>query len=102
MKQILCILFITFIITSCDCYQMIDGIVVDKETNKPIVGATLYVKNKEQNKALTDSVGYFQLSNISGGFTCPPMNIIVECTGYKIYKAEIPIGKEKMIYLEKK
>ncbi|MFV0535758.1 MAG: carboxypeptidase-like regulatory domain-containing protein [Dysgonomonas sp.] len=101
MKQILCILFFIFVITSCDCYQMIDGIVIDKETNKPIVGAILYVKNKEQNKALTDSIGYFQFFNISGGFTCPPMNIIVEYAGYKIYKSEMSLGKEKVIYLEK-
>lgn len=101
MKQALYLLFIILFITSCDCYQITEGFVLDKDTNKPIIGATLYIKNKEWNKVLTDSVGHFELSNISGGFTCPPMNIVVECKEYKTYKAEIPSGRERVIYLEK-
>lgn len=102
MKHVFSILYIIFIMTSCDCYQIIEGLIIDKDTNQPIVGATLYVKNKESNKVLTDSVGHFELSNISGGFTCPPMNVIVECADYKIYKAKISSGREKVIYLERK
>ncbi|HLG35902.1 MAG TPA: carboxypeptidase-like regulatory domain-containing protein [Bacteroidia bacterium] len=94
------LLGLTFL-TSCDCYQRVTGTVIDKETGRPLQGVTVYNKNKEWSKTITDTTGHFELSNVSGGFRCPPMTIIVENTTYKKYETNIPAGGQEMIKLEK-
>lgn len=91
---------LTFL-TSCDCLQRVDGTVIDKETGKPLQGVTVYNKSMEWRKTTTDTTGHFELSNISGGFRCPPMTIIVENTNYKKYETSIPAGGQEIVKLEK-
>lgn len=97
------ILFITGItlLTSCDCLQRVTGTIVDKETGAALQGVTVYNKNKDWNKITTDSSGHFELSSISGGFRCPPMEIVVENANYKKFEVKIPAGGEMIIQLEK-
>jgi len=99
--RILTILIGLTFLTSCDCYQRISGTVLDNETGKPLKGVTVYNKNKEGNKTITDTTGNFILSNVSGGFRCPPMTIMVENTNYKKQESRILTGGKKVIRLEK-
>ncbi|WP_417352824.1 carboxypeptidase-like regulatory domain-containing protein [Flavobacterium alkalisoli] len=103
MKKTIMLAFITCITISCDCYQVAEGIVIDKETKKPLKNVVVYNKNKPYNKKQTDSLGKFELSGISGGmFGCPPMKVIIEKAGYTSGEVEISSGEEKTIELEKK
>lgn len=86
---------------SCDCVQRVTGTIIDKETGKPLQGAVVYKQDKEWVKTITDTTGYFELSNISGGFRCPPMNIIVKTDNYKSREFKIPAGGQDTIKLVK-
>jgi hypothetical protein len=99
-KIITILIGLTFLI-SCDCYQRVTGTVVDKETGRPLNGVTVYNKSKEWSKIITDTTGHFELSNISGGFRCPPMTIVVKKTDYKIFETSIPAGGQQIVKLEK-
>jgi len=103
MKKLLIIIIIIGLIffTSCDCYQIVTGTVIDNVTKNPIEGIVIYNKNKPTNKTETDYQGKFELSSISGGpFGCPPMTIIIEHSNYKTKEVEIPAGGEMTIEIE--
>ncbi|WP_417356154.1 carboxypeptidase-like regulatory domain-containing protein [Flavobacterium sp.] len=103
MKKIIMLVVITCITISCDCYQIVSGTVIDKETKEPLNDVVVYNKNKPYNKKQTDSLGKFELSGISGGmFGCPPMKVIIERAGYTPGEVEISSGEEETIELEKK
>jgi CarboxypepD_reg-like domain len=91
---------LTFL-TSCDCNQQVRGIVIDKETGKPLQGVTVYNKNKEWRKMTTDTTGHFELSNISGGFRCPPMTVIAEDKNYAKVEINIPAGGQDTIKMQR-
>lgn len=98
MTKILALFIGTILLTSCDCYQRVTGIILDKESGKPLMGVTVYNKNKVWSKTTTDSVGYFVLSNVSGGlFGCPPMTVIAEFKSYEPTKFNIPSGGQKVV-----
>ncbi|MEC4005232.1 carboxypeptidase-like regulatory domain-containing protein [Flavobacterium sp. SUN052] len=99
MTKIVTIIIGLTLLTSCDCYQRISGIVIDKETGRPLAGVTVYNKSKVQNKTTTDSIGHFELSSISGGFRCPPMNIVIKADNYKTIESSIPPGGQDIIKL---
>ena len=101
MRIIIILLTALTLLPSCDCLQRVTGTIVDKETGAPLQGVTVYNKNKDWNKITTDSSGHFELSSISGGFRCPPMEIVVENTSYKKIVTKIPAGGEMIIQLEK-
>ena len=102
MKQLIYIFIALTFLASCDCNQNVKGIILDKNTNEPIENADVYNKNKSWNKTKTDEKGYFELSNVSGGFTCPPMTIIIEHKDYEKAESEIESGGQKEILLTKK
>lgn len=101
MKKISLIPLGLVVVVSCDCLQRISGTVVDKETGEPLYGVLVYSKDNEWVKTTTDSTGYFELSDISGGFRCPPMKIVIEDKDYKSQKVKIPAGGMKIIELIK-
>ncbi len=82
MKKYSIIIILFTLLSSCDCYQKIQGVVVQKGTDLPIKGARIYNKDKTYNQVLSDSTGYFEISNISGGFKCPPLSIVIEKEQY--------------------
>ena len=96
------ILFGLISLYSCDCYQVVTGIVVDKETDTPLRGVAVYKKSNPDNKTLTDSTGNFRLSSVFGGlFRCTPMEVVIKDENYKINESVIPAGGQKTIRLEK-
>lgn len=101
MTRITTILIGLTFLTSCDCYQRVSGIVIDKETGRPLQGVTVYNKNKEWSKTTTDTTGHFELSNVSGGFRCPPMTVIAEFKNYDKVEIKIPAGGQETIKLQR-
>ncbi|MGE6220594.1 carboxypeptidase-like regulatory domain-containing protein [Nubsella zeaxanthinifaciens] len=101
MTRLLTILIALTILSSCDCYQLVNGVVIDKETGKALQGVTVFNKSKEWIKTTTDETGHFELSSVSGGFGCPPMAIVVETTGYKRNEISIPAGGQEIVKIEK-
>ena len=64
--------FITFIIVLSSSLAVasikITGSVVDKDNNKPLIGANvIMVQNNTLNGTATDSLGHYVISNISLG-----------------------------------
>ena len=98
------IYFLSIIIclTSCDCHQVVEGIVLDNKSKKPIENVLIFNKNKEWSKTTTDSLGKFKLSNVSGGFSCPPMSIVIEHNDYKLEETKIDAGGYSKIELTEK
>ena len=96
-------IIITALFISCDCYRVVTGITIDKETKAPIKDVLVYnKKDKEYTNVYTDSLGDFKLADINGGILrCPPMNIVIEAEGYVIKEDTIPAGSNKIIELEK-
>jgi len=91
---------LTFL-TLCDCYQRVAVTVIDKETHRPLQGVTVYNKNKEWSKTTTDTTGRFELSNVSGGFCCPPMTVIADFKNYEKVEIKIPAGGQEIIRMQK-
>ena len=88
---------------SCDCYQVVSGVVIDSVTQQPIEGIVVRNKNKVHNNVVTDSTGVFELSSISGGLCgCPPMEIVINGKGYEPLETKIRAGGNKRIELIKK
>jgi protein TonB len=101
LTKLLTILIALTILSSCDCYQLVNGTVIDKKTGKPLQGVTVFNKNKDWIKTTTDKTGYFELSNVTSGFGCPPMTIVVETTDYKRTETTIPAGGQEIVKIEK-
>ncbi|HCW07805.1 MAG TPA: hypothetical protein DGG95_10630 [Cytophagales bacterium] len=68
---------LNLILTSCDCVVHHEGFVLDSETEKPIVGATIKFANKRYK---TDSIGYFKIHYVTG--FCPDWEFVVEKENY--------------------
>ena len=90
------------ILTSCDCYQVVEGTVVDRETKQPLKDVKVFNKKKNWSKIKTDSLGHFELSNVSGGFRCPSMEIVIEHSEYETEETKIDAGGFLEINLTKK
>jgi hypothetical protein len=99
MKIHLLTFFGVLLLSSCDCLQKVSGTVVDATTGKPINQVAVYKKGKEW-KEKTDELGKFELSEISGGISCPPMKVILEATNYQTVEIEIPAGGYKLIKMQ--
>lgn len=99
MKICLVVLVSLLVLPSCDCIQEASGTVVDATDGKPIEQVTVYKKGKAI-KSKTDRLGNFRLSEISGGFSCPPMRVVLEAPNYKTMEVEIPAGGEQLIKMQ--
>jgi len=102
MKQVFAILGFCIALASCDCHQVVRGTVFDFATGKPIIGLEVYNKDKSRSNTITDSLGKFELSNVSGGITCPPMTVVLGSKDYKNTEVIIPSGGNMSIVLKKK
>ncbi len=74
----------------------------DRETKEPLKGVRVFNKKKNWSEIKTDSFGHFELSNVSGGFGCPLMEIVIEGPEYKTKEAKIEAGGFTEIYLTKR
>lgn len=91
---------------SCDCKQLAEGYVFDKDTKLPLEKVYVHKNTKEYGEE-TSKNGYFGLSGISGGLCkCPPMKIILSKEGYETISVEVEnrtsVFDEDTIYLKKK
>ena len=102
MRQIIYLFIALSFLVSCDCNQHIKGIITDSISKEPIKDVEVYNKNKSLSKTQTNEKGFFELSNVSGGLTCPPMTIIIEHKDYEKIETEIEAGGQKNILLVKK
>ena len=100
-KMISIFITLTFFV-SCDCNQVVRGVIIDSITKTPIQNVEVYNKKKTWSKTTTDEEGIFKLSNVSSGLTCPPMTVIIEHKDYRKVETEIEAGGQKNIILVKK
>ncbi len=90
-----------FILTSCDCLQVVRGTVVDLNTDKPLKNVHVFKDGKSYDECNTDSSGAFQIESISGGmFGCPGMTVVIEKDGYEKQIVKIGCGDFKKIALK--
>jgi hypothetical protein len=68
------------------------GVVTDKESRKPIEGATVTVVGNKANQETTDGEGAFILTFVEGVQEGDPIRVRVEKTGYRIYEALKPVS----------
>jgi len=103
MKTLFGILTILFFLISCDCLQIVSGVVVDNETGKPLQGVVVYDKYEPGNKTTTDSSGCFRVLDIDGGcFRCPPVTVVASIQRYEKAEVVIPSGSKRTIQLQRK
>lgn len=87
--------------SSCDCYRMATGTVVNKSTGDPVELALITPIKKEYFQIYTDSAGTFKVTDISGGlFRCPAMKLRIEKEGFEPQNIRLR-GKPKEIKLVK-
>jgi hypothetical protein len=103
-------IFLFSMISSCDCVQSANGIVLDQRSLQPIphVAIGKYEKEDSNNsfsrRSFADENGVFEIDEISGGPSCgcPDMTLYFEKPGYKTRKLTFESMSEKdTIYLEK-
>jgi hypothetical protein len=78
-----CIFFFVIIltITSCDCVQRAEGIVLDEETRLPV--KQVNIQTRRESLVYSDENGQFEYSAISGGlFGCPDLQLNFSKPGY--------------------
>ena len=78
MTRILILLLSFSFLTSCDCYRIVIGKVIDKQTKLPISAAKITVIGSN-NSTTTDSLGFFVLRIMNSGLqcACKPNNKII-------------------------
>ena len=82
MRKIFVLLVFALLISSCEGFNHVEGIVADSKTNLPIVGAMLIKKN---DTLFTDSVGRFEVYQRTLFFN-PKMHLTIKKSGYKTTK----------------
>ncbi|WP_426059774.1 carboxypeptidase-like regulatory domain-containing protein [Hymenobacter sp. B1770] len=89
------------LLCSCDCYQVVDGIVVDAQTGQPLADARVQKQGNLAFPVTTDAQGRFHVAEIAGGWSCPPMRVAVEAPGYHAQEVLIPAGGTQRVKLER-
>lgn len=89
------------VLCSCDCYQVVDGTVVDAQTGQPLANARVHKQGNAVVPIATDAQGRFHVAEISGGWSCPPMRVVVEAPGYQAQEALIPAGGAQQVKLQR-
>ena len=107
-RYILIILALSFI-TSCDCNQITEGVILDKETKRPVANV-VFSKDVIADTAhnydpweYSDSAGHFEYRHISGGIPgCPDVHLSFIKPGYKTLKLTFSSSSlNNTVYLEK-
>jgi hypothetical protein len=109
MRSYIIIILAALIFTSCDCVQQATGVVVDRQTKKPIDNVSLgkYEKEGSSNpysvRDYTDNKGKFDYHSIGGGFPgCEDLVLYFNKKGYKPAKMVMnPRSESDTVYLDK-
>lgn len=102
-------LLLLFTFNSCDCVQKAAGVVLDKQTKKPVANVSLGKYEKEDTataysaRTYTDSNGKFEYSSISGGLShCSDLELYFQKPGYKAKKMTFEsASQDDTVYLDK-
>lgn len=101
LQPIIIFIPILLLLTACgDCIQRVSGVVVDAHTKMPIDKVTVLKKGKTTTNTLSNDAGKFTLEDISGGFTCPAMQLLLVKKGYDTAYIEIQAGDSATILLQ--
>jgi hypothetical protein len=83
MNRSLLIPIILLLITSCDCVQEVNVVVLTPDSEFPIVDVKIKSEEHESQFGRTDGQGQYQYQNISGGlFGCPNVTLTFEKEGF--------------------
>ena len=82
MKKYLFLLAFPLLISSCEGFNHVEGIVADEKTQQPIIGAILLFKN---DTLLTDSLGRFEVYQRTLIFNSK-IHLTIKKSGYKTTK----------------
>lgn len=100
LKAILLGLFLIVSFVSCDCIVHRSGRVYDSDTKLPIKDVKVHVVNAKERDEYTDSLGYFEVRKLSGGFYCNgDMTLSFEKEGYNTNVKFIESPSDSIIYL---
>ena len=107
-KFILPIIILMTAITSCDCFQLANGVVLDKDTKKPIQNVSLGryetydPANSFSRQVVTDEAGNFEYRSTSGGMGECDFDLYISKDGYEKVKVHFEQTSENdTIYLKK-
>jgi len=101
-KNVIVLIPLAFLLSSCDCVQIAKAKVFDAKNKNPIDSVKIYKKNKTQQNTLTNAKGFFELHSISGGRgVCPPMTVILSKKGYQTKTLDVTSDSSTIIYLNK-
>jgi len=96
-------LSIIILIISCDCQIRVKGLVLNKETNRPIsniaIGKTdtTDLENPFNEKIYTDNEGQFEFMGIAG--QCNDITLYFSGKGFETKKVKMINGSSDTIYL---
>ncbi len=107
MNKLLLILVFGLFLTSCDCMQKANGVVLDSETKEPLDNvalgkyATVDTANPYSTRSFTDDKGQFDYSGIGGG-SCD-FDLFFSKEGYELLKVGFQQTSDNdTVYLKRK
>jgi 5-hydroxyisourate hydrolase-like protein (transthyretin family) len=109
MKNFIIYVLAVFTLTSCDCIQKASGIVLDRQTKKPIDSASIGKYEKEDTansysrRIYTNKQGQFDYHSTSGGVRkCPDLVLYFNKQGYKTTKMRFEsLSTRDTVFLDK-
>lgn len=89
---------IIVLFSSCSCMRTMVGILVDRDTRKPIALAKIQITNKGYERDFaSDSTGYFE-AFLQGGAKCPPIRAEISAEGYTAIRVREPKNRDTLVY----
>lgn len=89
MKKLTTIIFTALALTSCNCVQQVDGIILDRETKEPIDGVIIKSKKgtkvqfSTQEEIISDNGRFKYYSKSSADSDCGTFDLSFSKEGYK-------------------
>ena len=105
MKKIIHIILLILLgslFVSCSCMRVLNGIVKDSETHKPIVGATVSVMNENNRRDFkSNEAGKFS-AYLHGGNKCPRIEANIRAEGFEAVHVKEPKKSDTIVvYLKR-
>ncbi len=101
LKKLIAIVLASILCTSCDTFLHLSGTVVDSVNKLPVDSVRIYIGNQKENCIFTDSLGWFNISQMTAGgfFGYPGIKISLEKEGYKALKKKYKNWNEKPVVI---
>lgn len=115
MKNYLTFLVFIFLLSSCDSFLFLQGVIVDKDTGKPIENANVFVVYKDENEMTIDSMGVTSNDKTDkhGRFEVampwwpfpkreiPPLEVFVKAANYRDTIINVPHDHRELFELKR-